>query len=82
MGIIKDTLQLRLRLARESAGLRQWEVGSKLGTSQAGYNRWETGQRSISSVNLKQLAELYGTTVGWLMGEFPLFEPAELVEKE
>lgn len=79
MGIIRDTLQLRLRLARESVGLRQWEVADKLGTTQAGYNRWETGQRGVSSANLKVLADLYGTTVGWLMGELPLFEPSELV---
>ena len=72
---VADTLYFRLRAARQAAGLSQQDVGRHLGVTGAAISRWENGHRSIDPDELVKLARLYGTTVGWLVGESPFFSP-------
>ncbi|MBV8202516.1 MAG: helix-turn-helix transcriptional regulator [Acidobacteria bacterium] len=57
----------RLRAARKEAGLKQAEVGRKLGKPQSYVSKVETGERRIDPVELLQFAELYGREVTWFL---------------
>ena len=59
----------RLKAARQKAGLTQVEVGEELGLTQSVVSKCESGERRIDAVELKAFAELYGVTVGDLLGE-------------
>ena len=77
MATIPDTYEIRLQIARHHAGLSQVSVAVKLGVTSATVSRWEHGERGLSPRILKEMAELYGVTVGWLMGEAPIFTDPE-----
>lgn len=70
--IASDSFTFRLRLARENAGLQQLEVADQLGVYGSTISRWENGFRRVTTDELRNLARVYGVTVGWLMGEAPL----------
>lgn len=73
-GMIKDTVHLRLRMARLACGLTTAAVGRQLGVTGAAVGNWELGTREPNIETLKRLAAIYGVTVGWLMGEAPFFQ--------
>lgn len=56
-------LGLRLKRAREAAGLHQTEAADKLGVGQPWVAKSELGQRKLKVLDLYDFAELYGTTV-------------------
>jgi transcriptional regulator with XRE-family HTH domain len=53
-------LLVRLREAREAAGLSQEKVAEMLGERQRFLSKVERGERRIDPVELKELADLYG----------------------
>jgi len=57
----------RLRQAREQKGLTRQFVAKKLGVSVRTFDRWERGDFEPSLKKLARLAELYGTSIGWLI---------------
>lgn len=57
---LRGVLGMRLRHAREGAGLRQEEAATKLGYQQSTLSRIEMGGRNIDVFELQAMAELYG----------------------
>lgn len=68
-----DGLQLaeRLRAEREYLNLKQEQVAAVLRISRAAVSAIETGRRKVSGQELKQLANLFGTSVDRLLGADP-----------
>lgn len=59
----------RLRAARDYLGLSQELVAQHLDVPRAAVSAMEHGQRKVSSVELRKLAQLYGRPVGYFLGE-------------
>lgn len=66
----------RLRLARESLGFTQDEVGDALDIPRTSVHAMETGKRKVSAVELRRLSRLYRKSVEWLLGEEPKLDDA------
>ena len=58
----------RIREMREDHDLTQQAVADRLGMKQPQYFRYEQGYRDIPTDILIRLAELYGTSVDYLLG--------------
>ena len=69
MPITEQELAVRLRQAREAAGLTQEDVARKLGLSRSSIAQIELGNRSVSSLELDHLARLYGRSLDELLAE-------------
>lgn len=69
MPITEQDLAIRLREAREAAGLTQEAVARKSGLSRPSIAQLELGNRSVSSLELDRLAHLYGRGVDELLAE-------------
>ncbi|NMF28839.1 helix-turn-helix domain-containing protein [Cellulosimicrobium aquatile] len=61
----------RLRAERQYIGLSQADVAEVLGIPRAAVSALETGRRRVTGLELKRLAELYGTSVDQLVGNGP-----------
>lgn len=59
----------RIRDLREDADMNQTQVAKMLGMSQTGYSKYETGENDIPTAILIQLAQFYGTSIDYLLGE-------------
>ncbi len=72
-----DVLALarRLRESREYLGLSQEAVAEHLGVPRASVSAMEVGKRKVSSMELRDLARLYRTSVEQLLGEEPEQDP-------
>ncbi len=57
----------RIRELREDKGLTQKQIGELLNMSQTGYNQYEIGKNDIPTKILIQLADLYNTSVDYLL---------------
>jgi transcriptional regulator with XRE-family HTH domain len=70
-GIIRDEgiLASRLREAREYLGISQEEVARHLGLSRASISAIEAGKRRVQSLELREFARLYRTSVEFLLGD-------------
>lgn len=73
------TLGRRLREARENCGLSQQAVADSLGLPRTAITQLEAGNRSVSTLELAQLAELYKRPVVNFFQEEPLHEDDLLV---
>lgn len=62
----------RLREARETAGLLQEGVQSKLGIPVRSLTRWENGHGDLSFDKVVRLADFYGVSTDWLAGRTPV----------
>ncbi len=60
-------LRQRLRQARKSAGLSQQQAASALGIPRTAVTQMEGGGRAISTLELTQLARVYGRPPAWFM---------------
>lgn len=69
MPLTEQDLAIRLREAREAAGLTQEAVARKSGLSRPSIAQIELGNRSVSSLELDRLAHLYGRGVVELLAE-------------
>ncbi|MCI9514396.1 MAG: helix-turn-helix transcriptional regulator, partial [Oscillospiraceae bacterium] len=58
----------RIRHLREDHDWSQTELAQKLGMSQTGYSKYETGENDVPTAILIQLAEIYQTSVDYLLG--------------
>ena len=59
----------RIRDLREDRDWNQTEVAKKLNMSQTGYSKYETGENDIPTRVLIHLADLYGTSIDYLLGQ-------------
>ena len=58
----------RIRDLREDRDLTQKQIAQMLGMSQTGYSKYETGENDIPTSILIKLADLYDTSVDYLLG--------------
>ncbi len=58
----------RIRDMREDHDMSQTQLAKKLNMSQTGYSKYETGENDIPTKILIQLADLYDTSVDYLLG--------------
>lgn len=65
----------RLRDLREDHDLTQTKVATYLGMSQTGYSKYETGENDIPTDVLIKLADLYNTSVDYLLGRTDISTP-------
>jgi transcriptional regulator with XRE-family HTH domain len=65
----KSEIAVRLRTAREWAGLSQSQVAIKIGMHRPTISELEAGRRKVSAEELLQFAKLYGVSLSWLSGE-------------
>lgn len=70
-----QALARRLRRSREYLGLSQESVAEHLGMPRASVSAMEAGKRKVSSIELRDLARLYRTSIGQLLGEEPEQDP-------
>ena len=59
----------KIRAHREELGLTQAELADKLGLTYSSVSQWESGRATPRTPILRQLADLFDTTVADLMGE-------------
>lgn len=59
----------KIRAHRDELGLTQAELADRLGLTYSSVSQWESGRATPRTPILRQLAELFGTTVADLMGE-------------
>lgn len=62
----------RLRELRKESGLSQQSVASKIGVSDSAYQNYEYGQRDIPGAVLQALANLFDTSVDYILGISPI----------
>lgn len=58
---------VRLRQARNEAGLTQVEVATRLAKPQSYVAKCEAGDRRVDVVELVELAQLYGKPISWFV---------------
>lgn len=57
-----------LKEARKAKRLTQVEVAKYIGITQGGYSGWESGTTNIDSESLSKLADLFGVSADYLIG--------------
>jgi transcriptional regulator with XRE-family HTH domain len=62
----REQIAIRLRAARESAGLSQGQVAKLLDYHRPTISEIEAGRRKVSGEELTKFASLYSVTVEWL----------------
>ncbi len=59
----------RIRDLREDRDWTQTAVAKMLNMSQTGYSKYETGENDIPTRVLIELANIYGTSIDYLLGQ-------------
>jgi transcriptional regulator with XRE-family HTH domain len=59
----------RIRDLREDKDLNQTQIAKMLGMSQTGYSKYETGENDIPTDILIKLANYYGVSIDYLLGQ-------------
>ena len=59
----------KIRDLREDRDLNQTQVAEMLGMSQTGYSKYETGENDVSTEVLIKLADFYGVSIDFLLGQ-------------
>ncbi len=59
----------RIRDPREDRDWNQTAVAKMLNMSQTGYSKYETGETDIPTRILIKLADIYGTSIDYLLGQ-------------
>lgn len=71
---------LRLKEARERAGLSQAQAATLIGRNREIVNATEMGRRALTARELQAFSELYAVGYDWLLGDFTESDlPDELV---
>lgn len=68
-------MHLRLRDLREDNDYKQQEIADYLSCAQNSYSHYETGTRNIPLESLCKLADLYNTSVDYLIGRTDEIKP-------
>ncbi len=63
------TLGERIKICRQNAGLSQEKTAELVGVSRQAVTKWEAGQSAPNTENLFRLAEIFDTTVDFLLHE-------------
>lgn len=58
----------RIRDLRQDHDMTQKQLAQLLGMSQTGYSKYETGENDIPTAILIRLADLYHTSIDYLLG--------------
>lgn len=69
----------RLKKLREEAGLTQTAIAKELETSQPSYQNWETGTRNPSRETIQKLADFFGVSTDYLLGNTDIKNPEETI---
>ena len=72
-------LPLRLKEAREKKGISKAEAARRLNMSKIGYSRYEYGNRTPSIQTVEIIAQCFGTSVDYLLGEADDMAPDYIV---
>ena len=59
----------RIRDLREDRDWTQADVAEKLNMTQTGYSKYERGERDVPTEVLIKLANLYNTSIDYLLGQ-------------
>lgn len=59
----------RIRDLREDRDWNQTTVAKMLNMSQTGYSKYETGENDIPTIVLIKLANIYDTSIDYLLGQ-------------
>ena len=78
---MRNRFAIRLRKYREYMGESRPELSSAIGATVAAIRTWEDGIHSCSFDTLLNIAEHYGITTDYLLGNTPFDEP-ESAKKE
>lgn len=78
MAVSQKELARRLKAARENAGLTQQEVAEEVGVARTAVVHMETGKRAVNSLELAEMAQLYGRGIAEFLNE-GVFEEDPLV---
>ncbi|MCQ3803387.1 MAG: helix-turn-helix transcriptional regulator [bacterium] len=65
----RKAIASRLRLSREMAGLTQGQVAKSLDWHRPTVSEIEAARRRVSAEELTALAEMYGVSISWIVGE-------------
>lgn len=65
-----EILSARLKEERLKANLTQKEVAEKLGITREAYTMYETNKTTPSIETLKKIADIYRTSVDYLIGRY------------
>ena len=65
---------------RTDAGMTQAELGAKLNYSDKSISKWERGEAIPDAYVLKQMAELFGVTVDYILSSHDAWEPTRTPE--
>jgi Zn-dependent peptidase ImmA (M78 family)/transcriptional regulator with XRE-family HTH domain len=79
MKIDQITLASRLKEARVAAGLTQEQVGQELALPRTAIVQVEAGNRAVSTLELAQLARLYGRSIAGFFADAPFADEDVLV---
>lgn len=63
-------LGARLKEKRKAAKLTQTDIANKIGITQAGYAFYENGRNEPDIETLRKLADLFETSVDFLIGRY------------
>ena len=58
----------RIRELRKSNGLTMKQLGQQIGLAESTISQYETGKRSPDNETLLKLGEIFGVTVGYILG--------------
>ena len=67
----REEIGLRLRTARQMAGLSQGQVARLLNLHRPSVSEAEAGRRRVPTEELAEYARIYGVSPGWLSGFGP-----------
>lgn len=65
---MESIMALRIREAREAAGLSQTDMGKKLGLTKAGYGHYERGRQPFTVDMIFQISRILGRPVEYFLG--------------
>ena len=65
----------RIRNLREDNDMKQADLAKMLNCTQVCYSNYETGKRDIPTEVLIHLADIYGTSVDYLLGRTSVKKP-------
>ncbi|MBR0417918.1 MAG: helix-turn-helix transcriptional regulator [Erysipelotrichaceae bacterium] len=63
---MRNTIRIRLRKARRSAGMTQTDLGNRLDVSYQMIQQYENGKRTPSDETIYRLSEILGTDPEWI----------------
>ena len=75
----KELIPERLRNARENLGITMAEASRRLNLSKIGYCRYEYGERTPSKQTIEVIAQCFGTSVDYIIGNTNDMSPDTIV---